>query len=76
MIFNILLLLGIGIGIYFISRAVLDIRKQITDKLKYVERVIHHPEEVIAEIGTSLIRAGLQKAKTRFFPKNTTHSSE
>ncbi len=64
MLINILFLLGIGIGIYFIARIVLDIRKQIMEKIKYVENIMHHPEETIANIGAMLIKSALRKGRS------------
>lgn len=75
MVLNILLLIGIGVGIYFIFRAVFDIRKQVNEKMKYVEKIIHNPEDVLVDVGASLIRYGLQSAKGIFKRRNANHSS-
>lgn len=69
MIINILLLLGIGIGIYFVAKAVMDIHKQVSLKIKEVEYIIQHPEEKLAEVGTSILKASLRNVK-KVFQKN------
>lgn len=74
MIFNIILLVGVGIGIYFIFQAIMDIRRKIDEKMKYVDRVMQHPEEVAAEIGASLVRTGIQRVKGIFYRSKTTSS--
>ena len=73
MVLNILILLGIGIGIFFIVRIVLDIKKQIMEKIKYVENAMHHPEDAIADLGRGLIKSVLLRAKSRL---NRKRSSE
>ncbi len=71
MVLNIVLLVGIGIGIYYIVRQVLDIRRQVTEKIKIVENAIQHPEETAAKVGMSILKAGLRKAKKVFKQKDT-----
>lgn len=66
MVLNIVLLVGIGIGIYFIVRTVLDIRRQVTEKIKYVENAIQHPEEAAAKVGMSILRVGFRNLKKIF----------
>ena len=69
MILNILLLLGIGLGVFYIVRMVLDIRRQVTEKIKIVENIIKHPEDAIANVGASFIRSSLKRIRKRFFQK-------
>jgi uncharacterized membrane protein len=66
LVLNIVILLGIVIGIFFIFKTVKDIHKQVSEKLKYVEKFMHDPEEVIAEVGASVIRSAFRKAKKAF----------
>jgi hypothetical protein len=63
MILNVVLLIAVGVGIIFIFRAVADMRKKVEEKMKYVERIVKHPEDVAAEIGASLIRKGINRMK-------------
>ncbi len=63
MVLNIAILIAVGVGIIFIFRAASDIRKRVEEKMKYVERIIKHPEDVAAEIGASLIRKGVNRMK-------------
>lgn len=72
MVFNIVLLVGVGIGIYFVFQAIKEMRRKVEEKMKYVDRVIQHPEEVAAEIGASLIRIGIRRVKSVFKRGNTT----
>ena len=66
-ILNIVLLLGIGVGIFFITRMILDIRRKVREKIKIVENVIKHPEDAIADVSASFIRRSLKKIRARFF---------
>lgn len=66
MIFNILVLLGVIVGIYFIFRTITDIRRRIIEKMEYVDKLMSHPEEAIANIAASLIRNGFQGIKGIF----------
>lgn len=74
MIINLLLLIAVGVGIIFIFRSVMEMRKKVEEKLKYVENVIRHPEDVIADIGASLIRKSFQGIKRGFKRGNTASS--
>lgn len=74
MVLNIVLFIVVAVGIFFIFRAVMDIRRQVNEKMRYVERVVQHPEDVIADIGASLIRTGVQSIKKIFRRKNTNSS--
>lgn len=70
-ILNIILLIGVGVGIFFIFRAFRNLRRKCEEKMKYVDRIMHHPEDVVAEIGASLVRKGVQNMKGIFKRKNT-----
>lgn len=63
MLLGIVLLIAVGVGIIFVFRAVRDIRTKVEEKIKYVDRIIKHPEDVAAEIGAALIRKGVNKMK-------------
>lgn len=73
MIFNIVLLAAVVVGIFFVFRATRDIRKKVEEKVKYMERIIKHPEDVAAEIGASLIRTGLGRVKKIIRGKKTSN---
>ena len=72
MVLSIALVVGAGIAMYLVYRAVMDIRRKVDEKMKYVDRVIQHPEDVIAEIGASLIRKSAQRVRNIFKRGNTT----
>ncbi len=63
---NIFILIGIGIGIFFIVRTVQDIHKSVMDKIKCVENAIDHPEDAFAEISMSFLRMGFRGIKKAF----------
>jgi hypothetical protein len=65
-ILNIFLLLGVVLGLFFILRLVVDIRKKVTEKIKIVENVIKHPENAIADLSASIIRRSLRKLREKF----------
>jgi hypothetical protein len=65
-ILNILLLLGIVVGLFIIVRLAFDIRKKITEKIEIVKNVIKHPENAIADLSASIIRRSLKKVREKF----------
>jgi hypothetical protein len=69
MILNIVILVGVGVGVYMMVKAVSDMQKQVSEKMKYVEEVARHPDELLAQVGTSLLRRGARKVKG-FFEQN------
>ena len=66
-ILNIVLLLGIGLGIILIARMVLGVRRKVKEKIEVVRNVIKHPEDAIADVSASFIRGSLKKIRARFF---------
>lgn len=63
MVINVVLLIGVGVGIIFIFRSIRKMHKKIEDKVKYVENLIKHPEDAIADMGASLIRRSVGRVK-------------
>lgn len=76
MVINIIILIAVIGVIFFIFRAVKDIRRKVEEKMKYAERIIKHPENIAAEIGASLIRTGFQGMKKAFRRTKTNNSTE
>ncbi|MBU3978191.1 hypothetical protein KKE68_00635 [Patescibacteria group bacterium] len=63
MVLSTVVLVAIIAGIFIIFRTVRDIRRKVEEKIKNVERIIQHPEEIVGAIGASLIQKGLQKVQ-------------
>ncbi|MBU4017007.1 hypothetical protein KKF69_06055 [Patescibacteria group bacterium] len=63
MVLSTVVLIAIIAGIFIIFRTVRDIRRKVEEKIKNVERIIQHPEEIVGAIGASLIQKGLQKVQ-------------
>ena len=66
MVFNILILIGIGIGVFLIVRKVFAIYNNIHEKLEFVNKTFHHPKGVAVQIGTLLANTALSKIKGFF----------
>lgn len=56
------LLLAIA-WIIFVFRTALKIRRRIKEKIKFIEKVKQHPEEIIAQAAASFVRAGFSRFK-------------
>jgi len=66
MVISIILLIGVGIGFIYIAKAVSDMRKQVDEKVKSVENFMDNPEEVIAQVGSTLVRKGIRRVRHAF----------
>ena len=76
MVLSTVVLIAIIAGIFIIFRTVRDIRRKVEEKIKNVERIIQHPEEIVGAIGASLIQKGLQRAKNVFNKRKNNNSTE
>jgi len=63
---NILLLLGIVIGILVIVNQVKEAKKKVEEKVNVVKDAVNHPEDLLANIGSSVIRRSVLRFKKRF----------
>lgn len=75
-ILNIIILVAVGVGMIFVFRSIKNMQRKVEEKMKFAERIIQHPEEVIGAIGASLIRMSLQNAKKLFKKRKNNNSTE
>lgn len=62
MTINIILLLGIGIGLFMLLKTFMEIREQINNKVNQIQDTFRNPENLAASIGSSLIRSAFKNA--------------
>lgn len=76
MVLGVVILVAMIAGIFIVFKVISDVRRKIEEKIKCVERVVKHPEDVIADMGASLIRSGLQGMKEVFNKRKKNNSTE
>lgn len=63
---NIIILLGVGLGIVLIAKMIVDAKRRVEEKINIVRNVMKHPEDAVASVGASLIRRCVKKLKEKF----------
>ncbi len=71
---NIIILLCVGFGTILIVRMALGIRRKVKEKIKVVKNVLKHPEDVVADVGASVIRRFIKRLKEKISGKRDSDS--
>lgn len=69
MILNIFILVGIAVGVVLLVKMVVDLKKQVDDKVKKVQNIMDNPEVYAARVGTSILTAAVSGVKSIFSRK-------
>ncbi len=66
---NIIIVLAIIILLFLIIKSYLDIKKKVSGVFAKIEKLIHNPEDVIADLSAAFTRTAIKKIKKLFIRK-------
>lgn len=71
MFLNILILLGIGIILIVLVKMILDLKKKVDEKVKFVQNIFDHPEDYAAQFTMSILKTAFRSVKKAFRAKKS-----
>lgn len=69
MILNIGILIGIAIGLIMIVKMVIELKKQVDDKVQMARKIMEHPEDYAVSIGSTILKSAVRGARSFFSGK-------
>lgn len=64
-VLSILILLGIGVGVFMVYRKINQIYKEVDDKIKLVKSIAADPSELAANMGAAVAHTAIGKLMNR-----------
>ncbi len=68
---NIVILLGIGIGVFIIYKKIREIQNHIEKTVDSVQNILKHPEDTAINMGASAAASAYQKVKNLISKKKS-----